>query len=77
MASSILWYKLDLNEHAERCKTLYFVFAHQLFLLIDSMVLSLDSWRGKPLPFCCLQEKSDAEGLAVFLLNSRAIFSKL
>lgn len=76
MASSTLWYKLDLNDHAERCKALYFLALRQLILLIGTMALSLDSWSGEALPLCRLQEESNAEGLALFLLNSGTNFSK-
>lgn len=73
MASSTLWYKLDLIEHSERCKALYFFALCQLILLTGTMALSLASWSDEVLLLCCLQEKSNVEDLAL-LLNTRTNF---
>lgn len=68
MASSTLQYTLDLTEHSERCKALYFFALCQLILLTGTMALS-----GEVLLLCCLQEESNVEDLAL-LLNSRTNF---
>lgn len=73
MASSTLQYKLDLTEHSERCKALYFFALCRLILLTGTMALSLGSWSGEVLLLCCLQEESNVEDLAL-LLNSGTSF---
>lgn len=73
MASSTPRYKLDLTEHSERCKALNFFALCQLILLTGTMALSLDSWSGEVLLFCCLQEESNVEDLPL-LLNSGTNF---
>lgn len=73
MASSTLRYKLNLTEHSERCKALYFFVLCQPILLTGTMALTLDSWSGEVLLFRCLQEESNVEDLAL-LLNSGTNF---